>query len=135
VRTLVRGLGVRSFKKVTGRLPKGFYTITPDLNPNFSSYLAINTGFPNAYDQANARTGQFLMIHGDCYSAGAGCGPWERKTPSLLSFHPHLVWPAVVTASFPYDSQAPRRVHSTPLTRRTTVPSVTLRGAATGDGR
>ena len=51
--------------------PEGFYTITPDLmNPNSSSYLAINTGFPNAYDQANGRTGQFLMIHGDCSSAG-----------------------------------------------------------------
>src|SRR5262249_45678796 len=26
--------------------------------------------FPNAYDQANGRTGAFLMIHGDCASAG-----------------------------------------------------------------
>jgi len=43
--------------------PEGFYTITPDLmNPNSSAYLAINTGFPNAYDQANGRTGQFLMM-------------------------------------------------------------------------
>jgi murein L,D-transpeptidase YafK len=51
--------------------PEGFYTITPDLmNPNSSAYLAINTGFPNAYDQANGRTGQFLMIHGDCSSGG-----------------------------------------------------------------
>jgi hypothetical protein len=40
------------------------------MNPNSSAYLAINTGFPNAYDQANGRTGQFLMIHGDCSSAG-----------------------------------------------------------------
>src|SRR5207244_4311733 len=30
----------------------------------------INIGFPNKYDQANGRTGQFLMIHGDCSSAG-----------------------------------------------------------------
>jgi murein L,D-transpeptidase YafK len=51
--------------------PEGFYAITPDLmNPNSTAYLAINTGFPNAYDQANGRTGQFLMIHGDCSSAG-----------------------------------------------------------------
>jgi murein L,D-transpeptidase YafK len=51
--------------------PEGFYNITPGLmNPNSSAYLAINTGFPNAYDQANGRTGQFLMIHGDCSSAG-----------------------------------------------------------------
>ena len=51
--------------------PEGFYMITPDLmNPNSNYYLAINTGFPNTYDQANGRTGQFLMIHGDCASAG-----------------------------------------------------------------
>jgi murein L,D-transpeptidase YafK len=51
--------------------PEGYYTITPGLmNPNSNYYLAINTGFPNAYDRANGRTGAFLMIHGDCSSAG-----------------------------------------------------------------
>jgi murein L,D-transpeptidase YafK len=51
--------------------PEGFYTITPgQMNPNSSYYLAINTGFPNSYDRANGRTGEFLMIHGDCSSSG-----------------------------------------------------------------
>ncbi len=51
--------------------PEGFYQITPDLmNPNSNYYLAINTGFPNAYDKANGRHGAFLMIHGDCSSRG-----------------------------------------------------------------
>jgi murein L,D-transpeptidase YafK len=51
--------------------PEGFYTITPGLmNPNSSEYLAINTGYPNAYDRANGLTGAFLMIHGGCSSAG-----------------------------------------------------------------
>jgi murein L,D-transpeptidase YafK len=51
--------------------PEGFYTITPGLmNPNSSYYLAINMGFPNAYDRANGRSGGFLMIHGDCSSRG-----------------------------------------------------------------
>jgi murein L,D-transpeptidase YafK len=51
--------------------PEGYYTITPGLmNPNSNYYLAINTGFPNAYDRANGRTGAFLMIHGDCSSSG-----------------------------------------------------------------
>jgi murein L,D-transpeptidase YafK len=36
----------------------------------YSQYLAINTGFPNANDRANGRTGAFLMIHGGCSSAG-----------------------------------------------------------------
>ena len=40
------------------------------MNPNSNYYLAINTGFPNSYDRANGRTGEFLMIHGDCSSAG-----------------------------------------------------------------
>jgi len=51
--------------------PEGFYTITPKLmNPNSNFYLAINTGFPNAFDKANNRNGTFLMIHGDCASSG-----------------------------------------------------------------
>nr|WP_084539882.1 murein L,D-transpeptidase family protein [Azorhizobium doebereinerae] len=51
--------------------PEGFYTITPGLmNPNSSYYLSINTGFPNAFDKSYGRTGEFLMIHGDCSSAG-----------------------------------------------------------------
>ena len=51
--------------------PEGFYTITPGLmNPNSDYYLAINTGFPNAFDRANDRDGTFLMIHGDCSSSG-----------------------------------------------------------------
>jgi murein L,D-transpeptidase YafK len=51
--------------------PEGFYTITPaQMNPNSSYYLSFNIGFPNAFDRANDRTGAFLMVHGDCSSAG-----------------------------------------------------------------
>jgi len=51
--------------------PEGFYTITPgQMNPNSNYYLSFNIGFPNAYDRANERTGAFLMVHGDCSSAG-----------------------------------------------------------------
>ncbi|HMA71545.1 MAG TPA: murein L,D-transpeptidase family protein [Xanthobacteraceae bacterium] len=51
--------------------PEGFYTIMPgQMNPNSNYYLAFNLGFPNAYDKANDRTGAFLMVHGDCSSAG-----------------------------------------------------------------
>ena len=60
-------------KKVEGdrQAPEGFYTITPGLmNPNSNYYLAINIGFPNAYDKANGYSGAFLMIHGDCSSRG-----------------------------------------------------------------
>ena len=51
--------------------PEGFYSIAPgQMNPNSAWYLSFNIGFPNAYDRANDRTGQFLMVHGDCSSAG-----------------------------------------------------------------
>jgi murein L,D-transpeptidase YafK len=51
--------------------PEGFYTITPgQMNPNSSYYLAINLGFPNEYDRAWGRTGDFIMIHGICSSRG-----------------------------------------------------------------
>jgi murein L,D-transpeptidase YafK len=51
--------------------PEGFYAITPRLmNPNSAYYLAINMGFPNAFDAANGRDGSFIMIHGTCASVG-----------------------------------------------------------------
>ncbi|MBP1852201.1 L,D-transpeptidase family protein [Rhizobium halophytocola] len=51
--------------------PEGFYSLSPyNLNPNSKYYLAINTGFPNRFDQANGRTGSNLMIHGACSSSG-----------------------------------------------------------------
>lgn len=51
--------------------PEGFYTVTPgQMNPNSKFHLAFNLGFPNAYDKAHGRTGDALMVHGDCKSAG-----------------------------------------------------------------
>lgn len=51
--------------------PEGFYTVTLDqMNPNSSFHLAFNLGYPNAYDKAHGRTGEFLMVHGKCKSAG-----------------------------------------------------------------
>ena len=51
--------------------PEGYYTITPrQMNPNSKYYLSFNVGFPNAYDRAHGRTGNSLMVHGGCLSAG-----------------------------------------------------------------
>ncbi|GBU18007.1 MULTISPECIES: murein L,D-transpeptidase family protein [Methylobacterium] len=51
--------------------PEGFYTITPgQMNPNSSYYLSFDTGYPNAFDRANGRTGNYLMVHGTCSSSG-----------------------------------------------------------------
>lgn len=51
--------------------PEGFYNISPGMmNPNSSYYLSFDTGFPNKFDRAWARTGSDLMVHGDCSSRG-----------------------------------------------------------------
>ena len=51
--------------------PEGFYSVRPhQMNPQSSYHLAFNIGFPNSYDRANGRTGQHLMVHGACSSAG-----------------------------------------------------------------
>jgi hypothetical protein len=51
--------------------PEGFYTITPSLmNPNSKFYLSFNLGYPNSYDRSYGRTGDFVMVHGKCRSAG-----------------------------------------------------------------
>src|SRR5690606_21465454 len=51
--------------------PEGFYAIRPhQMNPKSSYHLAFNFGFPNAFDSALGRTGQQLMVHGACSSAG-----------------------------------------------------------------
>jgi murein L,D-transpeptidase YafK len=51
--------------------PEGFYPLSKgNMNPNSSYYLAINTGYPNAYDRANKASGTHLMIHGACSSSG-----------------------------------------------------------------
>ena len=59
------------FKEGDRQAPEGFYHVTKGLmNPNSSYHLSFNLGFPNTYDRANNRTGSFLMVHGDCSSAG-----------------------------------------------------------------
>jgi murein L,D-transpeptidase YafK len=40
------------------------------MNPDSKYHLAMNLGYPNSYDRAHRRTGDFLMIHGKCKSAG-----------------------------------------------------------------
>ncbi|MBW0004337.1 MAG: hypothetical protein JO216_12695 [Hyphomicrobiales bacterium] len=51
--------------------PEGFYAITPaQMNPNSNYHLSYDMGYPNAYDRAHGGTGAYLMVHGDCSSAG-----------------------------------------------------------------
>jgi murein L,D-transpeptidase YafK len=54
-----------------GQAPEGFYAVGPNqLNPVSRFHLAFNLGYPNAFDRAHGRTGDYLMVHGNCVSIG-----------------------------------------------------------------
>ena len=58
-------------KQGDNQAPEGFYPVAASqLNPHSRYHLAFNLGYPNAYDRAHARTGDFLMVHGNCVSIG-----------------------------------------------------------------
>ncbi len=45
--------------------PEGFYTVSrPQMNPDSQYHVSFNLGYPNAYDRAHGRTGDYLMVHG-----------------------------------------------------------------------
>ncbi len=52
-------------------MPEGFYSVSQQaMNPNSSFYLSFNIGYPNAVDRQLGRTGNHIMVHGDCSSMG-----------------------------------------------------------------
>jgi len=58
-------------KQGDGQSPEGFYFVKPNqMNPYSSYHLSFNLGYPNAFDRAHERTGNYLMVHGDCVSIG-----------------------------------------------------------------
>ena len=58
-------------KEGDGQSPEGFYLVSRNqMNPHSHYYLALNIGFPNAFDSAADRSGSALMIHGACASIG-----------------------------------------------------------------
>lgn len=70
---ICRWSGALGPKKKEGdkQAPEGFYAVSPALmNPNSNYYLSFNIGFPNAFDRSLGRDGRFVMVHGDCLSAG-----------------------------------------------------------------
>lgn len=51
--------------------PEGFYSLDRDsMKPDSKYHLALNVGYPNALDGALGRTGDFIMVHGNCVSVG-----------------------------------------------------------------
>ena len=54
-----------------GQVPEGFYQFPPAaMKPDSCYHLAINLGYPNAFDRALGRTGSLIMIHGNRVSIG-----------------------------------------------------------------
>lgn len=54
-----------------GQAPEGVYWVkAKQMNPASRFHLSFNLGYPNAFDQANGRTGSALMVHGNCVSVG-----------------------------------------------------------------
>lgn len=51
--------------------PEGVYAISKQsLNPYSRFHLSFNIGYPNKLDRSLGRTGGYIMVHGDCVSAG-----------------------------------------------------------------
>ncbi|WP_245423412.1 L,D-transpeptidase family protein [Rhizobium subbaraonis] len=51
--------------------PEGFYHVSAGmLNPNSQYYVSFNLGYPNRLESALGYTGEALMVHGACSSAG-----------------------------------------------------------------
>ncbi|MBN8648158.1 MAG: murein L,D-transpeptidase [Caulobacterales bacterium] len=51
--------------------PEGIYWVSKSqLNPNSNYHLSLNLGYPNQYDRYYKRSGDALMVHGNCVSIG-----------------------------------------------------------------
>ncbi|WP_295792743.1 L,D-transpeptidase family protein [Mucilaginibacter sp.] len=67
---LFGGLGTKIVEG-DNKSPEGFYTIGPkQLNPVSNYHLAMNVGYPNKLERLKGYTGNSVMIHGNCMSAG-----------------------------------------------------------------
>lgn len=83
------GLLGPKIKKGDKQAPEGFYTLSTDsLHPNSQYHLALNVGYPNAYDKGMDSTGSHIMIHGNCCSVGcfAMTDPQIEEIYTLIHF-------------------------------------------------
>jgi murein L,D-transpeptidase YafK len=138
--------------------PEGFYTVTRErMNPDSKYHLAMNLGYPNAFDRAHGRTGQYLMIHGKCKSAGcyamtdglieeiyamareAFIGgqdsfqvhafPFRMSEEAMARFASHEAYPFWLTLKEGYDYfELTRQLPTVAICNRRYVVNVALRG-------
>ena len=87
------------------------------MNSNSNYYLAINTGFPNAYDKANGRNGALLMIHGDCSSRGC-YAMTDEQIGEITRWRARLSWRRTVVSDpglpLPHDAENLARHRTNP---------------------
>ena len=51
--------------------PEGFYAVTSRQLHRMGRWTrALNLGFPNVFDQSQARSGSYILVHGGCSSVG-----------------------------------------------------------------
>lgn len=51
--------------------PEGFYSVSAkQMKPNSQYHLAFDIGYPNEFDTSKNRSGNLIMVHGDCQSVG-----------------------------------------------------------------
>lgn len=98
-------------KQGDGQAPEGFYRVaTSQLKPDSRYHLAFNLGYPNAHDRWHGRTGDFLMVHGNCVSIGcyAMGDPAIEEIYTLVSAALEAGQAAIDVHVFPFRLEADR---------------------------
>ena len=91
--------------------PEGFYYFKAgNLNPYSKYHLAMNIGYPNAFDRAHDRTGSHIMIHGS--TASIGCyAMTDRSIEEIYALVSHAFnrgQPFIRVHVFPFRMTADR---------------------------
>jgi murein L,D-transpeptidase YafK len=69
------------------------------MNPASTFHLSFNLGYPNQYERDLGRTGDFLMVHGDCVSIG-----WYAMTDAQIEEMDALASAALETRATLFSS-------------------------------
>ena len=72
--------------------PEGFYSVSAkQMKPNSQYHLAFDIGYPNELDTSKNRSGNLIMVHGDCQSVGCFAMGDHRIEEIYMLAHAALV--------------------------------------------
>lgn len=72
--------------------PEGFYSVSAQqMKPNSQFHLAFDIGYPNDFDASKNRSGNLIMVHGDCQSVGCFAMTNNRIEEIYLLAHAALL--------------------------------------------